>query len=163
MIRRFLLASALLVTGTVVAAPSAFAETQNLGFNGTVSQVCVFGTTNAGSLTVNGANSTTLKTSNPSGVAATSDVTCNYPAKLSIAAPVQNSNDNTPLTTATLSSSVTATGTTLGTANTTNSGSNIILVTGETQNLSVGMSVDYGSKIIPADTYNYTVTLTVAP
>lgn len=161
MIRRFLLASALLVTGTVIAAPSAFAETQVVNFSGTIPQTCVFGTTNAGTLKGTGANSTTLSTANSGGAAGTSNVTCNYAANLIVGAPVQTS--GTTLTGATLSSSVSATGTTLGTANTTNGGSAIPLITGEIESLNIGMSADYGTTIIPAGAYGYTVTLTVAP
>ncbi|MEH2226138.1 hypothetical protein [Nostoc sp.] len=163
MLRRFLLASALLVTGTIVAAPSAFAETQDADFSGTVSQVCVFGTANQGSITVSGANSTTLSTSNPSGTAATTDVTCNYPANLSLAAPVASGSNTTTLSSATFTSSVAASGATLASSSTTNTGSSITLVTGETEALAVGMSANNGSTIIPADHYDYTVTLTVAP
>ncbi|MEH2087635.1 hypothetical protein [Nostoc sp.] len=155
MIRRFLLASALLITGTIVAAPSAFAVDGDVTFSGIVSGTCVFGSTPvAGSITTSGANATSL-----SGTSATTDVTCNSPASLSVAAPVQ---DLGSILTGTKTSSVAASGTTLS-ANTTDTGTAITLVTGEKANLTVAMTAGNSGNIIPADTYAYTVTLTATP
>lgn len=161
MIRRFLLASALLVTGTVAVAPSAFAETQDITASGTISKTCVFGTPTAGSLGVAGPNSTTLSTANGSvgGV----NVTCNHPAKLSISAPSQSGSDTVALTSATNTSTVTASSTSLSSTTINNGDTPIALTTGEQTGVSVGMTINNGTTIIPASTYNYTVTLTVSP
>lgn len=155
MIRRFLLASALLITGTIVAAPSAFAETQALTFDGTINQACAFGNSpTGGGISVTGTTATSLTIA----PVATS-VTCNYAANLSVGAPVAN----TGTLSGTPTSSVTASGATLATTTTSNSGTPIVLVTGETETLAVNMAASNGGNVVPAGNYNYTVTLTVAP
>jgi hypothetical protein len=161
MIRRFLLASALLVTGTVAVAPSAFAETQEITARGTIAKTCVFGTASEGVLGVAGPNSTTISTAN--GTAGATNVTCNYPAQLSISAPSQSGSDTVALTSATKTSTVTASSNSLSSTSINNGGTPITLVGGEQTGLTVGMVINNGSTIIPASTYNYTVTLTVAP
>ncbi|WP_413198706.1 hypothetical protein [Nostoc piscinale] len=162
MVRRFLVTAALLVTGTLLAAPRAFAETQNVSASGTIAPTCVFGSATAGTLGVAGANSTSISTAN--GSTGSTSVTCNYAAKLSISAPTQSGSDTVALGSATKTSTLTATSTSLTSGNTTtNAGTPVTLATGEATNISIGMNVSNGSTIIPASTYNYTVTLTVAP
>ncbi|MBD2451452.1 hypothetical protein H6G76_30890 [Nostoc sp. FACHB-152] len=169
MIRRFLLASALFVTGTVVAAPGAFAGTtgetadQTVNFQGIIPQVCVFGSASSGTLAISGPNSKTLSTSSTGGGQGGTSVTCNYGAQLGIAAPIAGAGAASALTPTSLTSKATASSATLTSSEAKSDGTKVTLKTSEATTINVDMDVNNGTTVIPAGTYNYTVTLTVAP
>lgn len=171
MIRRFLLASALLVTGTVAVAPSAFAGTigenadQTVGFEGNVAKVCVFGSATGATLNVNGNNSKTLTTSEDVSAQGKTNVTCNYGATLKVAAPIPVTGDATApaLSGAELTSYANPSSATLTSSTINNGDGGINLKTGELTDIYVGMTVNNHDTVIPAGKYNYNVTLTVTP
>ncbi|TAF11331.1 MAG: hypothetical protein EAZ77_00675 [Nostocales cyanobacterium] len=169
MIRRSLLAAALVVAGSVAIAPKAMAQSVDVPFSGTVGGACTFSSVTPGVLGVFGpvGTPTSLYASSFSGPGGPGmgspgqvSVACNQPASLTVSLPVQtagpafipmmlNADVNSPQ------------GSTYNTTG--GSGSPIPLLSDSTNiPLKIGMMADKGS-VLEAGNYAYTVTLTVVP
>lgn len=174
MIRRTLLASALVIVGTVAAAPQTMAQTAppnsmmpqslDVPFSGQVTGVCNVGEITPGVLMPNtptnpmilaaGSTITSPNAGTPGKVV----VTCNSPARVAISKPVQTGG---PAFSAMKSDATVR----LPGGMMTGSTSTMPLSLSPSPNpipLEVGMFVDKGSPLAPGN-YNYKVTLTITP
>lgn len=157
MIRRSLLTAALIFVGSVAVAPKTMAQTVDVPFTGNVGGACTFGQITPGTLGVNQpTNPTSLAGGFPGGAFGQVSVTCNAPANLMVAMPVQTGGPTfTPIFSDAFVNSP------LGSRNA-NGGSLSLPPNGGSTPLTVDMIVDKGSPLVPG-TYNYKVTLTITP
>lgn len=162
MIRHSLLTAALILAGSVAAAPKTIAQTIDIPFAGTVGGGCTFDTPIAGILAVDGAvgTPTTLKGDSftNGGSRGKVNVVCSQPASLIVSLPVQTGGPTfTPnFSDATVESPVGVTSSYPG-FNPLPLPSN-----GTSTPLEVRMFVDKGSTL-QAGNYQYNVTLTIVP
>jgi hypothetical protein len=172
MIRRTLLASALVIVGTVAAAPRTMAQTApnslmpqslDVPFSGQVTGVCNVGEITPGLLMPNTATNPMILSagSTVSPVVGTPGkvlVTCNSPARIAISKPVQTGG---PAFSAMKSDATVK----APSGAMTGAMSTLPLSLSPSPNpipLEVGMFVDKGSPLSPGN-YNYKVTLTITP
>lgn len=182
MIRNTLLATTLLILGTVAVAPKTMAQTAppqsmmpqtiDVPFSGQVTGVCNVGEITPGTLVASGMSGSisnpimlsagsTSPTSSPSGSGTPGRVvlTCNSPASIMISRPVQTGGPAfTPVRS---DASVRLPGSSTITSSM-NTSSSRLPVGPNPIPLEVGMFVDKGTPLTPG-TYNYRVTLTIAP
>lgn len=171
MIRSTLLASALVIIGTVAAAPQTMAQTApnstmpqsiDVPFSGQITGLCNVGEITPGTLAPNTPQNPTRlsagSTFGPAGTSGRVSVTCNSPASVAISRPVQTGG---PAFTAMMSdATVRLPG---GPITGAMGGSPLRLSPSSSpMPLEVGMIVDKGSPLAPG-TYNYKVTLTITP
>lgn len=92
MIRRSLLTAAFILVGTAAVSESAFAQSVDVNFTGTVQGICGFGAVTNGNLATNGPSGISvyeLSSAIPGGSAGQVTVNCNQYANLQISAPIQ--------------------------------------------------------------------------
>ena len=170
MLRRILLASALILTSATVFTSEAKAQTATptdgtVQFSGVVDGGCIFSNPIPGTIVVNSGDQSLLGSDNssgdyPGGTAAQIDVSCTTDATLSIAAP-QRTGDIIPSTSTTFSASATSSNLNLDFDS--NGGANSdAITTGQQDTINVNMLVT-SPEPIAGGNYSYDVTLTATP
>lgn len=158
MIRKTLIASALVLCGTLGFTSAAKAE--DFQMSGTVDGSCVFTATANGTLAPSGSPVTVLDSAATGGSAATATVNCNKAGTLTIAAPTFVGTDATGFVDTNATTTFSVEGTGASTISESAAGTPALNY-GDT-NLQINMAVDNGGVAIPAGTYTYSITLTAA-
>lgn len=160
LISRFLLASAIVTAGALAYAPKTFAQAI-VPFGGTVPGACTFGTPIAGTLSVNGANTTF---NSAGGTAGSVSLSCTQAAQLTVGAPTYQTGPgftfaagDSAESTVTVTSGQVDNGT-----STDDDGTPLALVVGANKSLAVNMSAA-NNGTLSAGVYSFNVLLTVTP
>ncbi|MBR8838202.1 MAG: hypothetical protein DSM106950_30415 [Stigonema ocellatum SAG 48.90 = DSM 106950] len=168
MIRRSLLTAALILVGSAVVGESAFAQSVDINFTGTVQGRCSFNTPTGGTLAADGGSgpvSTYMISSlAPGGAPGQVTVTCNQPANLLVSNPIQTGGPSGGMSGARVDSPAgqTSSGSSIGSLSGGSSGP-LFLPPGATP-LAVQMGVQSGPNgPLQPGNYNYKVTLTITP
>lgn len=162
MIRRFILASAMSLGGSVAIASTAMAQSVDINFSGVVQGRCSFNTPTAGTLVTDGPGGSgpqyRLDSSAPGGAPGQVTVICNQPAGLGVSAPIQTAGPSVGgFVEARVESPVGSTGASGG------YGGSFPLPPGSTP-LTVHMKAESGPNgPLQPGNYGYKVTLTVTP
>ena len=167
MLRRILLASALILTSATAFTSEAKAQTATTGtveFNGTVGGACTFSNPVPGTLVIHSTDDSLLGSDSssgnyPGGATADIDINCTADATLTVAAPTATGD---ALSGATFSA--TATSSNLGldfdSAGTNNNNS---IIAGQQDTINVNMLADNQGNAVPAGNYSYEVVITATP
>ncbi|HLO87398.1 MAG TPA: hypothetical protein VK203_20660 [Nostocaceae cyanobacterium] len=170
MIRRSLLATALVLAGGAFMAEGAFAQSVDVNFSGTVQGRCSFGNVTNGILVTDSPGTPQgaykLNSFLPGASAGQVTVNCNQPASLQVSAPIQTAGPTGNRVGASVSSPY-------GAVNTgdpvfipgSSSGPNPLYLNPGSTPLSVNLAVEpsFNNSYIQPGNYAYKVTLTVAP